>query len=77
MVNELFGIQYNIRKANVTDRKVQNRVLYLNVDALTAIYSKMKSGKADGINKVTKEDYGMDMKENLENPVERMRNGSY
>lgn len=36
MVNELLGIQYNIAKANVTDRKVQNLASYINVDSLRA-----------------------------------------
>ena len=49
MVNELLGIQYNIAKANVTDRKVQNLASYLNTDTLTAIHKAMKSGKASGI----------------------------
>lgn len=57
IVNELLGIQYNIRKANVTDRKVQNLVSYLNTDTLSAIHKTMKSGKASGIDKVTKEEY--------------------
>ena len=38
MVNELPGIQYNIAKANVTDRKVQNLASYINVDSLRAIH---------------------------------------
>ncbi len=32
MVNELLGIQYNIAKANRTDRKVQNLAAYINAD---------------------------------------------
>lgn len=38
MVNELLGIQYNIAKANVTDRKVQNLASYINVSSLRAIH---------------------------------------
>jgi len=34
MVNELLGIQYNIAKANVTDRKVQNLASYININSL-------------------------------------------
>ena len=30
MVNELLGIQYNITKANRTDKKVQNLASYIN-----------------------------------------------
>lgn len=38
MINELLGIQYSIAKANVTDRKVQNLVAYINEDSLKAIH---------------------------------------
>ena len=38
MVNELLGIQYNIAKANITDRKVQNLASYINVNSLRAIH---------------------------------------
>ena len=37
----------------------------------------MKSGKASGIDKVTKEEYEQNLEENLENLVKRMKNGSY
>ena len=77
MVNELLGIQYNIKKANVTDRKIQNLASYLNADTLTAIHKTMKSGKASGIDKVTKEEYETNLKENLEDLVKRMKSGSY
>ena len=70
MVNELLGIQYNIKKAKVTDRKVQNLASYLSADVLTAIHKTMKSGKASGIDKVTKEEYETKLKENLENLVD-------
>ena len=33
MVNELLGIQYNIAKANVTDRKVQNLALHYSQES--------------------------------------------
>ena len=37
----------------------------------------MKSGKASGIDKVTKEEYELKLEENLENLVKRMKSGSY
>lgn len=77
MVNELLGIQYNIVKANVTDRKVQNLASYINVDSLRAIHRTMDKNKASGIDKVTKEKYEQNLEENLENLVKRMKNGSY
>lgn len=77
MVNELLRIQYNIAKANVTDRKVQNLASYLNAETLKAIHKTMKSGKASGIDKVTKEEYELKLEENIENLVKRMKSGSY
>ena len=77
MVNELLGIQYNIAKANVTDRKVQNLASYINVDTLRAIHRTMDKRKARGIDGRTKDEYEQNLEENLENLVERMKNGSY
>ena len=77
MVNELLGIQYNIAKANVTDRKVQNLASYINVNSLKAIHKTMEKDKASGIDKVTKEEYELNLEKNLENLVKRMKNGSY
>ena len=77
MVNELLGIQYNIAKANVTDRKVQNLASYINVSSLRAIHKTMDKNKASGIDKVTKEEYEQNLEENLEKLVKRMKNGSY
>ena len=74
MVNELLGIQYNIAKANVTDRKVQNLASYINVDSLRAIHRTMDKNKASGIDKVTKEKYEQNLEENLENLVKKNEN---
>ena len=77
MVNGLLGIQYNIAKANVTDRKVQNLASYINVDTLRAIHNTMDKRKASGMDGTTKEEYERNLEDNLENLVERMKNGSY
>ena len=77
MVSELLGIQYNIAKANRTDRKVQNLASYINEDTLRAIHKTMDKRKAYGIDKVTKEDYERNLEENLSNLVKRMKSGSY
>ena len=50
-------MEYNIAKANVTDRKVQNLASYINVDALRAIHNTMDKRKASGIDGATKEEY--------------------
>ena len=77
MVNELLGIRYNIAKAKRTDKKVQNLASYINVAILKAIHKTMDKNKASGIDKVTKEEYGKNLEENLEKLVKRMKNGSY
>jgi len=77
MVSELLGIQFNIAKADRTDRKVQNLTSYINVGVLRAIHQQMDKHKAYGIDKVTKEEYGQNLEENLGNLVERMKKGSY
>lgn len=77
MVNELLGIQRNIAKANVTDRKVQNLASYINTESLKAIHKSMEKNKASGIDRVTKEEYEQNLEANLERLVERMKNGSY
>ena len=38
MVSELLGIQFNISKANVTDRKVQNLAAYINKETPTGYF---------------------------------------
>ena len=65
MVNELLGIQYNIAKANRTDRKVQNLASYINEDTLRAIHKTMDRRKAYGTDKVTKEDYEQNLEKIL------------
>ena len=77
MVNELLGIQYNIAKADRTDKKVQNLASYINGDTLRAIHKTMDKRKAYGIDKVTKEVYERNLEENLANLVKRMKDGSY
>lgn len=77
MVNELLGIQFNIAKADRTDKKVQNLASYINADTLRAVHKRMNKHKAYGIDRVTKEDYDLNLEANLENLVRRMKNGSY
>lgn len=77
MANELTGILWNIEKADRTDRKVQNLACRITVDMLKAIHREMDKNKAYGVDRVTKEEYGKDLDENLENLVARMKAGSY
>lgn len=77
MVNQLLEIQWNIAKAEQTDRKVQNLATYINVEVLKEIHRAMDGEKATGIDKVTKQDYEQNLEENLQKLVQRMKNGSY
>jgi len=77
MLNELFGIQFNIAKANKTDGKVQNLASYINVDTLRSAHKQMSRYKAYGVDKVNKDEYETNLEENLENLVRRMKSGSY
>lgn len=77
MVNGKLGLKYNITKANRTDGKVQNLAAYINVSALKAVHGKMDRHKASGIDRVTKEEYGLNLDENLERLVKRMKDGNY
>ena len=77
MVNELLGIQFNIRKAERTDKKVQNLASYINETVLKAIHQQMDGKKAHGIDNVTKADYALNLESNIENLVERMKSGRY
>ncbi|MDD3168064.1 MAG: group II intron reverse transcriptase/maturase [Eubacteriales bacterium] len=77
VVNELLGIQFNIAKADKTDKKVQNLASYINVDTLRVVHKQMNRHKAYGVDKVTKDDYELNLEANLENLVKRMKSGSY
>lgn len=77
MGNGLSGIRYNIEKADRTDRKVQNLAPYINVDTLKNAHNKISANKARGIDRVSKEDYAVNLGTNLESLVDRMKKGSY
>lgn len=77
MLNELFGIQFNIAKANRTDGRVQNLASYINVETLLEAHKQMSRYKAYGVDKVSKDEYAENLEENLKNLAERMKRGGY
>lgn len=77
MVHNLADIRYNIEKANRTDRKVQNLACFIDVNLLKSIHYRMAKGKASGVDGVTKEEYEVNLDENLKALVARMKNGTY
>ena len=77
MSNGLPGIQYNIEKADRTDKKVQNLASYINADLLREMHRGQEKGKASGVDGVTKEEYDRDLEGNLKRLVNRMKCGNY
>lgn len=57
--------------------KVQNLACYLNFDNLNQAQNRVKANKATGVDKVTKEQYMTNSKENLDNLIKRMKSGAY
>lgn len=77
MVSGTAGINYRIQKANRTDGRVQNLAVLVDKQALARIHKRMKTNKASGIDKVTKEKYSENPGENLENLIDRLKEEKY
>lgn len=77
MVSGLVGINYKISKANRTDGKVQNLAAHIEKDMLYKMHKRMDRNKASGIDKVTKDEYGQNLTENISNLLKRMREEKY
>jgi group II intron reverse transcriptase/maturase len=57
--------------------KIDTLVHAININTLRASYNRQSCKKATGVDKITKEEYGEKLEENLGNLVERMKNQSY
>lgn len=57
--------------------KVQSVMRYVNKETLTEIYQKQPKNKAVGIDQITKEMYGENLAENLDDLLMRMKKFSY
>jgi len=57
--------------------KVQTIMHYVNKENLTAEHKAQKSGKAVGIDGVSKEEYGKQLEENIDNLLSKMKTFSY
>lgn len=73
MENKPKGIGYDPEKYP----KVQNLMYRVNAESLRAVYERQQTGKATGVDRVTKEAYGADLTGNIEGLVERMKRFSY
>jgi group II intron reverse transcriptase/maturase len=59
------------------DRKMQTIMHMVNAETLKGVHDRQERNKACGIDKVTKEEYGEDIGENIEDLLERMKRFSY
>lgn len=73
MENDFNGISLQSKN----HEKVQTVMHYVNKENLVKEHKMQKSGKATGIDKVSKEQYAENLNENLENLIARMKTFSY
>ena len=73
MENERKDIKYYARR-NI---RVENLIHFVNKERLKEQHKRQQRNKASGIDKVTKEEYGNRLEENIENLIDRMKKFSY
>ena len=66
-----------ISQISASGEKVQNLAHLLNVDMLKACFKELDPNKAAGIDRITKDEYGKNLDENLAALVSRMKGGTY
>lgn len=71
----MLGIKFNLGKAQ--EDKVQNLACYINEKALEESHKEMGTNKAKGIDGVSKDEYAVNLKANLEELVQKMKSGRY
>jgi len=59
------------------ERKLQTLMHNVSVETLRAAHQKQQTGKAAGVDRVTKQEYERDLEANLEDLIRRMRSFSY
>ena len=70
--------QYSeIRRQLIKYKNVQSLMQYVNVDTLEKKHKEISGNKASGIDKVTKEDYDNNLKENIFDLINRMKSFTY
>lgn len=67
----------DIRELAIKHKRLQTLMQYLNKETLKQAHYKQAIGKASGVDKVTKEDYGLQLEENIDNLLKRMKKFSY
>ena len=73
MGTERKEISYQLSKGY----KLQTLIHNVNKETLIKQHEKQQSGKATGIDAVTKEEYGLNLEENIDNLIKRMKSFSY
>lgn len=73
MGTERKEISYQLSKGY----KLQTLMHNVNKETLLKQHEKQQNGKATGIDEVTKEEYGLNLEENIDNLIKRMKSFSY
>lgn len=71
----MLGIEFNLGKAQ--EDKVQNLACYINEKALEESHKEMDRNKAKGSDGVSKDEYAVNLKANLEELIQDMKSGRY
>lgn len=75
LINEILNISETVKKANGS--QVQNIARHINIETLKYCFNQISGNKASGIDKVSKYDYELNLDENLNDLVSRMKREAY
>lgn len=67
----------DIRALSVKHSRLETLINHVNYETLAAEHRRQEKGKAVGVDKVTKEEYGENLRENLQDLLKRMKSFSY
>ena len=67
----------DIRTLSVKHSRLETLINHVNYETLAAEHRRQEKGKAVGVDKVTKEEYGGNLRENLQDLLKRMKSFFY
>lgn len=67
----------DIRALSVKHSRLETLINHVNYETLSAEHRRQEKGKAVGVDKVTKEAYGENLEENLQDLLKKMKSFSY
>lgn len=67
----------DIKQISIEHKRVQTLMNYVNKETLKIQHEKQQKGKATGVDQITKEEYGENLEENLDNLISKMKTFSY